>query len=291
MHEFTSTLLSALLLAILLVLAILSALRLHRPPLVPRRLGLPRGPTWFSGKRDLQAPAARGMASAWRWGRSEPAKDETTRQVEKLRGYHDLVKDILDRAAVKHREGASGEAMRIYKMGLSACDDALAIPVANPGIGNSNIGTWRRHLSDWRQAIATYIRQYESGLPISSISPPQAQAPSARTRPEPTERSVANRQPSSYKRNMPALTPRQQPARAMQNNNAPPKQAQPGKSESKGDERLREMILSDVLDDRPTVSWDSIAGLNKAKQALQVSKPTLPFLSWTICHAQARIRS
>jgi hypothetical protein len=68
-------------------------------------------------------------------------------------------------------------------------------------------------------------------------------------------------------------------------------QAPPGKSESKGDERLREMILSDVLDDRPTVSWDSIAGLNKAKQALQVSKPTLPFLSWTIFHAQVRIRS
>jgi hypothetical protein len=92
MHEFTSSFLSVLLLVFLLVLAILSALRLHRPPLVPRRLGMPRGATWFSGKRDLQAPAARGMASAWRWGKSEPAKDETTRQVEKLSGFHDLVK-------------------------------------------------------------------------------------------------------------------------------------------------------------------------------------------------------
>lgn len=33
------------------------------------------------------------------------------------------------------------------------------------------------------------------------------------------------------------------------------------------------MILSEVLDERPSISWDGIAGLHKAKQALQVAAP------------------
>ena len=34
----------------------------------------------------------------------------------------------------------------------------------------------------------------------------------------------------------------------------------------KGDDALREVIMSEVLDRRPSVRWDDVAGLSKAKQ-------------------------
>lgn len=156
---------------------------------------------------------------------------------------------------------------RRAQMGLSVCDEALSNPVPTPGIGNSNVGTWRRHLLEWRevrphvdtihpptcpsagqrgglaqagggcrsgstrafvaslmaarpaaaQAISRYIRQYEAGLPMSSISPPQVQPPPARTR-SMTEavRSVANRPGgASQPRNAPAAASRKQPPGAL----------------------------------------------------------------------------
>ena len=36
----------------------------------------------------------------------------------------------------------------------------------------------------------------------------------------------------------------------------------------KADTKLREVILAEVLDTRPSVRWDDVAGLQKAKQVL-----------------------
>lgn len=59
----------------------------------------------------------------------------------------------------------------------------------------------------------------------------------------------------------------------------------PARAESKDEERLREMILSDVLDDRPSVSWEGIAGLKQAKQALQVAPLAAALQHLHICKA------
>jgi len=267
-----ATTLCAVLLAAALVASRLPRRLLWRS----RRSALPTLPPLLRKAGATAQPAPRaacaGMASSWRWTRQEPSKDETAKQVEKLRGYHDLAKDVVVRAAAKHQSGSSGEALKLYQMGLSVCDEALSNPVPTPGIGNSNVGTWRRHLLEWREAISRYIRQYEAGLPMSSISPPQVQPPPARTR-SMTEavRSVANRPAgASQPRNAPAAASRKQPPGALPiaNANAAKAPDRP-RSGSKDDEKLRDMILSEVLDERPSISWDGIAGLHKAKQALQ----------------------
>lgn len=54
---------------------------------------------------------------------------------------------------------------------------------------------------------------------------------------------------------------------------------------------MREMVLSEVLDSKPSVGWDQIAGLERAKQVLQVgaffAEITSPLAacsaSWTFC--------
>eukprot|EP00873_Tetraselmis_striata_P013138 jgi/Tetstr1/433402/TSEL_002397.t1 len=208
------------------------------------------------------------MASSWRWTRQEPSKDDTAKQVEKLRGYHDLAKDVVVRAAAKHQSGSSGEALKLYQMGLSVCDEALSNPVPTPhreqqrqreGSRRREVaaaaGSTRAFVASLMaarpaaaQAISRYIRQYEAGLPMSSISPPQVQPPPARTRVHDGGRSQACQPPG---RSLPAA---QRPAARLA-------QAAAGGAAYRKRQRSQ--------DERPSISWDGIAGLHKAKQALQ----------------------
>lgn len=86
-------------------------------------------------------------------------------------------------------------------------------------------------------------------------------APSAGTRPplQPAKRITRQTSVSSssvlqnYNRNQ--IQPSSAPASAK-------KASAPGK----GEEKLREVIMSEVLDRRPSVGWDDVAGLSRAKQ-------------------------
>ena len=209
-------------------------------------------------------PGSRGGAPA--------APDEASKAHEKLRGYHDLLQDILSRARVRHEAGNYNEAVKLYEMGLTVCDEGLGMDVPYAGIANSNVGTWRSNLSQWRESISSYLRKHESGNPGPSISPPHHQG---------TTRPVSARV-SQNTRRAAATTPRPFSSNSLRRS-AQPSDAGPssggsaaaagkgggGGSSSSEDERLRETVLSEVLDSRPSVAWEDIAGLERAKQALQ----------------------
>jgi spastin len=130
--------------------------------------------------------------------RPRPAQ-ETPEQ--KLRGFHDLARDALDRATKldaqaqaasasaptagpspsqqphhHHNNNANQHhrqqqllqrAAALYRMGLEACREGLALPTPPSASGLSagadSVAAWRRDLERWREAVKERLREIEGG--------------------------------------------------------------------------------------------------------------------------------
>jgi len=141
--------------------------------------------------------------------------------------------------------------------------------VAHAGIANSNVGMWRSSLAHWQQEMLRCLRLLESGAPASSISPPKSTIPprggSTPRRAQQVQSSDARALP--HQQSLPLNSRQRRPAAAEATKLSV--DGRPTPQGKQADNKLREMVMSEVLDSRPSVSLCDIAGLDRAKQALQ----------------------
>ncbi|KAL6783919.1 SPAST1 [Auxenochlorella protothecoides x Auxenochlorella symbiontica] len=181
---------------------------------------------------------------------------ESRRRVEKLRGYHDLAQDAVDRAQRQDAAGATQAATRLWTAAQSILCEGLAQPLP-PSLGleaaHSNTQRWRGDMQAWLSAAEERLRR---GAPLPPAAgargPPCGTVPRSLSHPTPGSRAAA----------------------------PPPLRSavsQPSGAADKEERAYEDRILTEVLDDSPAVGWDDVAGLAKAKQALQemVVLPTL----------------
>jgi spastin len=203
----------------------------------------------WKGKGDASAASGVQAASAERASSTPPPASRasqlppTPALLEKLRGFHELARDCLSRAATVDESGAVADALRLYSSGVDVCTEGLALPVP-PGAGGAAAQQQRAELASWQAHARDRVRALGARGAGTSAS-----APRARSAPR-------------------GAAPAAPPLRAAAS--APP--ALDGEAA-----KLRALVESEVLDRSPGVRWADIAGLEEAKRALHeaVVLPTL----------------
>lgn len=63
--------------------------------------------------------------------------------------------DALERAYNRDVEGARGEAVKLYRMGLNIIYEGLSIRAPDAGLGpsGSNVARWRTDMNTWQQHV------------------------------------------------------------------------------------------------------------------------------------------
>lgn len=184
---------------------------------------------------------------------------------EKLSGYHDLAKEALERAYSRDAAGDTATAAKLYQTAINVLDEGLSLQVIGSGLGpaHSNVAKWRYDMQQWHQGAQSRLRALSSATSSTSAPSPIVSVKQAQQAPARPVLARTQTQPSrGY------ATPAA---------HARPMQAAAGGKPSKEDSRIREVIMAEVLDMRPSVRWEDVAGLNSAKQALRemVILPTL----------------
>lgn len=216
--------------------------------------------------------------------RQDPSSDKcdstVTSTAHKLRKYHELAKDVLDRAHKEFAAGRAEEAVRLYHLGEEVVNEALALDVPSSGLGPafSNTASWQSELVAWLPLIHLRLQQASAGNSL----PPCASIPAGtaaegwaalrKDRPAP-------KPPSQHSAAHSAVQPLPKAARRTQQ--TPPGKAQNVSGAFGGglnvtaaraaseEAQLREVILAEVLQQDTAVKWADVAGLATAKQALQ----------------------
>ncbi|KAK9838272.1 hypothetical protein WJX81_001606 [Elliptochloris bilobata] len=194
---------------------------------------------------------------------------------EKLKGYHDLAQDAIERAYNKDVEGASQDAIKLYRLGLNIIYEGLSLRTPSAGLGPafSNVERWKEDMKQWLQRANDRLRDLEAPDASTSarggaVAPAQCN-PLAPTLAASTTllRTRTTSQSSTGTPRVPAATP----------GGRGPGGAAAGGAAGREDARLREVVLGEILDTRPSTRWDDVAGLSAAKQALaeMVILPTL----------------
>ncbi|KAG2451944.1 hypothetical protein HYH02_003718 [Chlamydomonas schloesseri] len=265
----------------------------------------------FSGLLGGLAAAAGVVgagSSAAGGGGGMSAKEQHKAQAkarEKLKGYHELAKEAFDRAASADAAGRPEAAVKLYRTGLEAAREGLALqlgPSAGLGPLADTAAGWRADLEEWTRLVAARLRALESGN--ASTSSPVRPVPVAQQRPQQPQQQhhqqsqpvgISGRpwRPASAAGAAPAVAVAAQPPRSVNAARQPAgggsgggtavaRQGSGGAAAAGaagatkaggggGDDGLakyREIVLGEVLDRTPGVRWSDIAGLETAKSAL-----------------------
>uniref|UniRef100_A0A383W3F4 microtubule-severing ATPase n=1 Tax=Tetradesmus obliquus TaxID=3088 RepID=A0A383W3F4_TETOB len=215
--------------------------------------------------------------------------------VEKLKGYFDLAKEAGTRAIEADEQQRPADALRLYQTALQVIAEGLALQVQSSGLSAKvdNVASWKQQLSTWQGSIQDRIQQLAATQQGQSCAiPADARRIMAAPRlvPDPLAAAAAARQPGQQQasvvlqRSSSSGGRQQQPARAAAAATAAAAPAATAAGAlaaraaiSKEDERLRQIIMGEILEQTQSVMFDDIAGLKLAKQALQeaVILPTL----------------
>ncbi|KAL0038900.1 hypothetical protein WJX77_001190 [Trebouxia sp. C0004] len=188
-------------------------------------------------------------------------KEHSEKATEKLQAYHELAKDTLERAYKQDVSGHTAEASKLYRLGIDTIYEGLGLQVPSAWLTGSNVNKWRSNLNSWLQLANDRLRDLESPEPSTSAAQiiktcPQSQSSS-------NSKLASQRASKSTFTTATIRKDRQSTAIARQ------RSAPDRKKESAEDAKLREAVLSEVLDVKPPESWNDIVGLAGAKQALQ----------------------
>ncbi|KAI8472443.1 MAG: AAA-domain-containing protein [Monoraphidium minutum] len=215
--------------------------------------------------------------------------DPQSANIQKLRAYHELAKEAVERAYAADVAGERERAARLYAKGLEIIQEALALKATSLGLNTDNVSTWRAELGSWQRGVQDRVRVLESRMACSSggargggggggasISPAPSlsvilRAPSPAAPPPPAPAAAAQLRPRAPAA-APATAARRRPAAVAAGGGgaaAPGGAAAARAAIGKEEERLRQIILAEVLDRKPSIGFDDIAGLRSAKQALQ----------------------
>lgn len=188
-------------------------------------------------------------------------KDVTDKAIDKLQAYHKLAEDALERAYKQDVSGCTAEASKLYRLGIDTIYEGLGLQVPSAWLTGSNVNKWRSDLNSWLQLANDRLRDLESPEPSTSAT--QITKSSPRSQPSSNSTSASQR---TFKSPFTTSTLRKdkQSTVIARQRSAPDR-----KKETAEDAKLREAVLSEVLDVKPSESWSDIAGLAGAKQALQ----------------------
>lgn len=190
---------------------------------------------------------------------------ENERAAYKLKGYFDLAKEEIDKAVRAEEWGLIDDAILHYQNAQRILGEAIATPV--PSYISSRelekVKSYRQKISKWQGQVSERLRTLNhrsGGTSINKNTSTHLQAtPVSPLKHNPTK-SVS--QKSSGASSLRGAVTRNQSNKAM--NTTKPVQ----ESNSGLDSKLVEMINSVIVDKSPSVKWEDIAGLEKAKQAL-----------------------
>ncbi|KAA6428494.1 MAG: spastin-like [Trebouxia sp. A1-2] len=186
-------------------------------------------------------------------------KEHPEKATEKLQAYHELAKDTLERAYKQDVSGHTAEASKLYRLGIDTIYEGLGLQVPSAWLTGSNVNKWRSNLNSWLQLANDRLRDLESPEPSTSATQITKTLPQSRL----SSNSKLATQGASKPTNTTSTIRKDKQSIARQ------RSAPDRKKETAEDAKLREAVLSEVLDIKPSESWNDIAGLGGAKQALQ----------------------
>ncbi|MEW5311946.1 MAG: hypothetical protein WDW38_003619 [Sanguina aurantia] len=107
------------------------------------------------------------------------AADSRTVQLTRLKGFHELAKDALNRACEADKNGDTERAVKLYITGLEAIREALAIPVQGSGLSSKadSVESAKQELRGWASDAGE--RLHTLTAPTTGAPPVQQTAPSA----------------------------------------------------------------------------------------------------------------
>lgn len=200
--------------------------------------------------------------------------------VEKLRGFHSLAQDATDIAYKAEQSGDPVKASKTYGTAREACDEGLKLPLQPNGLGPKadNVDLWQTDLRFWKSCIDGRLKLLATGgyqglqHPFK-VTPPGTSPTGASTVMARPTSAISRTNTATRSRTAPPPVSVNRPAAAPARKAQTPPPAPP----SAEDNKFKNIVLGEVLDRSPAVSWNDIAGLQNAKQALMeaVILPTI----------------
>lgn len=186
------------------------------------------------------------------------------RTAYKLKGYFELAKEEIAKAVRAEEWGLADEAIAHYHNAQKILAEGISTPVPSyiASSEHEKVKSYREKISKWQSQVSDRLQ---------TLSRRAGGTPSVKS--EPQSQRVAVSQSSSSARkgsslSAPASGKVSSTMRVPSNRISSHKPSQESASADGSDPKLVEMINSVIVDRSPSVKWEDIAGLEKAKQAL-----------------------
>ncbi|KAF5775856.1 putative microtubule-severing ATPase [Helianthus annuus] len=188
---------------------------------------------------------------------------ENERAAYKLKGYFDLAKEQIDKAVRAEEWGLVDDAVLHYQNAQRILGEAMATPVPSyiSSREQEKVKSYRQKISKWQGQVSERLSTLNSRSGSTSIN--KKTSPQLQTNLVSPSRTNATKV-VSQKSSGPSVHGAMTPNRSNKPMNSKPVQELNGGL----DPKLVEMINSVIVDRSPSVKWEDIAGLEKAKQAL-----------------------
>ncbi|KAJ0673185.1 putative microtubule-severing ATPase [Helianthus annuus] len=188
---------------------------------------------------------------------------ENERAAYKLKGYFDLAKEQIDKAVRAEEWGLVDDAVLHYQNAQRILGEAMATPVPSyiSSREQEKVKSHRQKISKWQGQVSERLSTLNNRSGSTSIN--KKTSPQLQTNLVSPSRTNATKV-VSQKSSGPSVHGAMTPNRSNKPMNSKPVQELNGGL----DPKLVEMINSVIVDRSPSVKWEDIAGLEKAKQAL-----------------------
>ncbi|XP_044503767.1 spastin-like isoform X1 [Mangifera indica] len=184
------------------------------------------------------------------------------RTAYKLKGYFDLAKEEIDKAVRADEWGLVDDAIIHYNNAQRILNEAISTPVPSY-ISSSEVEkvkSYRQKILKWQSQVSDRLQtlgQRTGGTSMNKSTIPRAQTAAVSS--TSNYRKKVSQNPLHLNKNNPVA--RNQTDKAV---NSKPLQ----ESGSRYESNLVEMINTAIVDKSPSVKWEDVAGLEKAKQTL-----------------------
>uniref|UniRef100_A0A7N2MCZ0 microtubule-severing ATPase n=1 Tax=Quercus lobata TaxID=97700 RepID=A0A7N2MCZ0_QUELO len=173
------------------------------------------------------------------------------RVAHKLKGYHDLATEEIAKAVRAEEWGLVDDAILHYKNAQRILLEASSTPAPSyiTSSEQEKVKSYRQKISKWQGHVSERLQALSRRAGGTSTSKSPALNP----------RKDVLKKSSSFSTNSPR----------MRNQTDKVESSKPTKDANSGyEDKLVEMINTTIVDRSPSVKWEDVAGLEKAKQAL-----------------------
>jgi spastin len=188
---------------------------------------------------------------------ASPSSVSNERVAYKLKGYYDLATQEIDKAVRAEEWGLIDDAILHYRNAHRILLEANSTPVPSfiTSSEKQKVQSYRQKISKWQGQVSERLQALNrrAGSSVANQSTSNLVAPTA---------AVPTKLSNTTKRVLQKNPQRKPEVNKVQN----PKSSQT--SGENYDTKLVEMINTAIVDRSPSVRWDDVGGLEKAKQAL-----------------------